>query len=177
MHLTLPKTWDNAKLDCYNRGGHLVVLKDTKIAQKISEVLDEYLNEWENYYVGAHAVSDSQWITVRNKIFPFDKFQSLWGPYEPSGDGWCGNMINGEKWNDAWKGKGWRINDVNCFSRQGYICEKKTSISGEDKVFLKQTKGKRTINNDLLFQDLPRVCSNPIQPVLGHTKFRIFLCN
>ncbi|PFX21360.1 G-protein coupled receptor GRL101 [Stylophora pistillata] len=130
VHLTQPKTWDDAKLDCYNRGGHLAVLKDTDIARNIAEVLDEYLNEWGFYYVGAHAMSRSQWITVRNEIFSLDKFQSLWGPYEPSGDGWCGNMINGEKWNDAWKGKGWRINDVDCLSSQGYICEKKTSISG-----------------------------------------------
>lgn len=44
---------------------------------------------------------------VKNEVFFFNKYLFFWGLYEFLGDGWCGDLILGEKWNDYWKGKGW----------------------------------------------------------------------
>lgn len=138
MHLPGQKTWDDARLDCYNRGGRLAVFEhgSKAHAQKINEFVDDYLDEWGYFYVGAYAVSDGQWITVENKTFSLTKFQSLWGPFEPSGDGWCADMIFGEKWDNKWKGKGWRINDEVCSSEIGFICEKKNLVPGKKEYSL-----------------------------------------
>ena len=87
---------------------------------------------WGFFFVGAHAVSTGRWITVRKQLFPTQSL--LWGPSEPSGDGWCTELIFGEKWNSNWKGKGWRINDQDCFSKEGFVCEKPKNTSGTDNI-------------------------------------------
>lgn len=98
--------------------------------QSLTKFIDEYAVEWEYFYVGAYAASDGRWITVNNQLFPSKS--SLWGPLEPSGDGWCADMIFGEKWNSNWNGKGWRINDAACLAKNGFVCQKQKDASGED---------------------------------------------
>lgn len=100
---------------------------------KITKFTDDYLDQLSYFYTGAYAAhtNNGQWITVKNESFPFNKYFSLWGPYEPSGDGWCGDLILGEKWNDYWKGKGWRINDGDCLTKEAYICQRQKHVSSK----------------------------------------------
>ena len=133
VHTLRQKTWNDARLECYNRGGRLAVFKHGIKLQEFSEFIDDYLDEWRRFHVGArYTISNGRWITVKNETFSLNKFQSLWGPFEPSGDGWCADMIFGEKWDNKWKGKGWRINDEVCSSKIGFICEKQNLVSGKD---------------------------------------------
>ena len=121
--------WDGARLECHNRGGRLAVLEDgVKPGHTLTNFIDEYMDEWEYFYVGAYAVSDGRWITVNNQ--PFSTKSSLWGPAEPSGDGGCADLIFAEKWNPNWKGKGWRVNDQPCITKQGFVCQKQKDASG-----------------------------------------------
>lgn len=98
---------------------------------KITKYIDDYLDEWSYFFIGAYAANNGQWITVQNEPFPFNKYSSLWGPYEPSGDGWCGDLILGEKWNEYWKGKGWRINDSGCLTKEAFICQRQKHDSSK----------------------------------------------
>ena len=100
------------------------MFEDGVDSNKITKFIDDYIDEWTFFSVGAFAASDGRWITVKNEPFSFDKYSSLWGPYEPSGDGWCGDLILGEKWNEYWKGKGWRINDGACLTKEAFICQR-----------------------------------------------------
>jgi len=101
---------------------------------KITKFIDDYLDRWSYFFTGAYAEhgNSGQWITVKNESFPFNKYSSLWGPNEPSGDGWCGDLILGEKWNSYWKGKGWRINDGACLTEEAYICQRQKNESSKN---------------------------------------------
>jgi len=129
LQITPAKNWGDARLECHNRGGRLAVLEDgMKPGHTLTKFIDEYVGESEYFYVGAYAVSDGRWITVNNQ--PFSTKSSLWGPAEPSGDGWCADLIFAEKWNPNWKGKGWRINDIPCLEKQAFVCQKEKEASG-----------------------------------------------
>ena len=108
------------------------MLKSGVEPHKITDFIDDYLDEWTYFAIGAYAASNGRWITVKNEPFPFNKYSSLWGPHEPSGDGWCGDLILGEKWNDYWKGKGWRINDGACLTKEAFICQRHKQDSSKD---------------------------------------------
>ena len=120
VHLLRKKPWGNARFDCWNRGGRLAVFEYGFDSHKITEFLDDYIDERTRFSVGAFAASEGRWITVKNEPFSFDKYSSLWGPYEPSGDGRCGDLI----WIASWKGKGWRINDGSCLRKKAFICQR-----------------------------------------------------
>ena len=113
---------------CHNRGGRLAVLGNAVKLDALSRFIDDYMGALEYFFVGAHVISDGRWITVRKQLFPAQSL--LWGPSEPSGDGWCTEMKFGEKWNSHWKG--WRINDKACLSKGGFVCEKPKNTSGTD---------------------------------------------
>lgn len=134
VHLLRKKNWGDARLDCWTRGGELARLKSGLEPQKITEFIDDYLHvdQWSYFFIAAYASNHGPWITVKNEAFPFNKYSSLWGPYEPSGDGWCGDLILGEKWNDYWKGKGWRINDGACLTKEAFICQKQKHGSSKN---------------------------------------------
>ena len=87
--------------------------------------------------IRANHVTTEHWISVRKQLFPAPSL--LWGPSEPSGDGWCTNLIFAEKWDFKWKGKGWRVNDTPCFLKQGFVCQKPKNTSGTDKIKNGQT--------------------------------------
>lgn len=106
------------------------MFENTVKPKKITEFVDEYIEGWETFYVGAYVVSTGQWITVNSQIF--DSKSSLWGPGQPSGDGWCADMLFGEKWDPKWKGKGWRLNDESCYLTTGFICQKLKNPYGKD---------------------------------------------
>ena len=127
------ETWKDARFECHNRGGRLAVLGNVVKPQTLSSLsrfMDEYLEEQVYFFVGAYAISDGRWITARKQLFPAQSL--LWGPSEPSGDGWCTDLIFGEKWNSNWKGKGWRINDENCLSKEGFVCQKPKTTAGNN---------------------------------------------
>ena len=132
VHLLRKKPWKDARFDCWNRGGSLAVFENGAEPHKLTQFIDDYVDEWSYFSVGAYAASDGRWITVKNEPFSFDKYSPLWGPYEPSGDGWCGDLISAEKWNDYWKGKGWRINDATCLSKEAYICQRQKHYSSKN---------------------------------------------
>ncbi len=124
VHLVRKRPWDDARLDCRNRGGQLAVFENGFEPHKITKFMNDYLDEWAYISVGAKASSDGRWITVKNESFSLNKYSSLWGPNEPSGDGWCGALIFGEKWDVSWRGKGWRINDDACLAKGGFVCQR-----------------------------------------------------
>ena len=125
--------------ECHNRGGRLALLGNAVKLHALSRFIDDYMEvpEWRSFFVGAHAASTGRWITVRKQLFPTQSL--LWGPMEPSGDGWCTNLIFAEKWSPSWKGKGWRVNDTPCFLKHGFICQKPKSTSGTDNIKNGQT--------------------------------------
>ena len=125
MQITQQKSWDDARLQCYNKGGQLAVFENTMRPHSITEFFDKYMMEWETFYVGGRAANTGQWITVTNKLF--DSHSSLWGPGEPSGDGLCGDLLLVESWNPKW-----RINDDNCLQSVGFVCEKQKTDAGKD---------------------------------------------
>ena len=96
----------------------------------MTRFIDEYLRRSDYFYVGAYADNDGRWVTVKNQLFSPQR--PLWGPWEPSGDGWCADLIFGERWDSRWKGKGWRINDEACFTKQGFVCQKQKHTLGKD---------------------------------------------
>ena len=129
LQIIYKRNWDGARLECHNRGGRLAILEDgVKPGHTLTNFIDAYMDEWGYFYVGAYAVSDGRWITVKNQ--PFSTKSSLWGPAEPSGDGWCADLIFAEKWNPNWEGKGWRVNDQPCITKQGFVCQKQKGASG-----------------------------------------------
>ena len=122
------ETWKDAMFKCQNLGGRLAVLGNDVKLRAYSRFIEDYVEDqtYFNYFVfvGAHVVSDGRWITVRKQLL---SAQSLpWGSFQPSGDGWCTDLIFEEKWNS----KGWRINDKNCLSKEGFVCQKPKNISG-----------------------------------------------
>lgn len=134
VHLLRKKDWGDARRDCWTRGGRLAMIKRGLEPHKITKFIDDYLDRWSYFFTGAYAEhgNSGQWITVKNESFPFNKYSSLWGPNEPSGDGWCGDLILGEKWNSYWKGKGWRINDGACLTEEAYICQRQKNESSKN---------------------------------------------
>ena len=139
MHVKSYETWKDARFECHNLGGRLAVVGNAVKLHALSRFIDDYMEvpRWRFFFVGAHAVSTGRWITVRKQLFPTQSL--LWGPSEPSGDGLCTDLIFAEKWNSNWKGKGWRINDQDCFSKEGFVCEKPKNISGTDNIKNGQT--------------------------------------
>ena len=123
------QTWEDAMFECQNHGGRLAVLGNTTKLHALSRFIDEYvegLRYFSFFFVGAHAISDGRWITVRKQLFPAQSL--LWGTSQPSGDGWCTDLIFEEKWNS----KGWRINDQNCLSKEGFVCQKPKNTLGNN---------------------------------------------
>ena len=122
-------SWEDAMFECQNHGGRLPVLGNTTKLHAFSRSIDDYeedLRYFSIFFVGAHVISDGRWITVRKQLFPAQS--SLWGTSQPSGDGWCTDLIFEEKWNS----KGWRINDQNCLSKEGFVCQKPKNTSGNN---------------------------------------------
>ena len=132
VHIKPKETWKDAMFECHNRGGRLAVLENAVKLHALSRFIDDYLGA---FFVGAYTTK--RWITVRKELFPVQSL--LWGPSEPSGDGWCTNLIFAEKWNSKWKGKGWRVNDIPCFLKQGFVCQKPKSASGTNNIKNGQT--------------------------------------
>ena len=128
IHRESYETWKDAMFKCQNLGGRLAVLGNDVKLRAYSRFIEDYVEDltYFNYFVfvGAHVVSDGRWITVRKQLL---SAQSLpWGSFQPSGDGWCTDLIFEEKGNS----KGWRINDKNCLSKEGFVCQKPKNISG-----------------------------------------------
>ena len=139
MHIKSYETWKDPRFECHNLGGRPAVLGNAVKLHALSRFIDDYMEvpRWRFFFVGAHAVSTGRWITVRKQLFPTQSL--LWGPSEPSGDGWCADLIFAEKWNSNWKGKGWRINDQDCLSKEGFVCQKPKNTSGTDNIKNGQT--------------------------------------
>ena len=117
--------------ECQNHGGRLAVLGNTTKLHALSRFIDDYVEDlgyFNEFFVGAHAISDGRWITVQKQLFPAQSL--LWGTSQPSGDGWCTDLIFEEKWNS----KGWRINDQNCFSEEGFVCQKPTKNTSGNNI-------------------------------------------
>ena len=122
-------SWEDVMFECQNHGGRLPVLGNTTKLHAFSRSIDDYeedLGNFSFFFVGAHVISDGRWITVRKQLFPAQSL--LWGTSQPSGDGWCTDLIFEEKWN----AKGWRINDQNCLSQEGFVCQKPKNTSGNN---------------------------------------------
>ena len=135
VHIKPKETWKDAMFECHNRGGRLAVLENAFKLHALLRFIDDYMGAGVAFSVGAYTTK--RWITVRKELFPVQSL--LWGPSEPSGDGWCTNLIFAEKWNSKWKGKGWRVNDIPCFLKQGFVCQKPKSTSGTDNIKNGQT--------------------------------------
>ena len=129
LQITPQKKWGLARLECYNRGGRFGVFENTLKLHLITKFIDEYMDERETIFVGGYAVDTGQWITVTNEVFASKS--SLWGPGEPSGDGLCGDMRFRENWNPKW-----RINDEDCSSELGFVCQKPMTGAGKHFVYV-----------------------------------------
>lgn len=127
------KSWAAARIQCHNRGGKLAEFENSLNGYALSTFLDGYMEYWGLFHVGAEVLSSERWITVENQ--PFDSTSSLWGPGEPSGDGWCANMMLGEKWRKDWRGKGWRLDSDSCNINLGFVCQKDTTTPGKNPYF------------------------------------------
>ena len=123
------ETWKDAMFKCQNLGGRLAVLGNAVKLRALSRSIYDYVEDlgfYNDFFIGAHAISDGRWITVRKQLFPAQSL--LWGTSQPSGDGWCTDLIFEGKWNS----KGWRINDQNCLSKEGFVCQKPKKTSGNN---------------------------------------------
>lgn len=127
------KSWAGARVQCHNRGGKLAEFENSLTTHALSTFLDGYVEYWSGFHVGAQILSSERWITVGYQ--EFDSTSSLWGPGEPSGNGWCANMILGEKWRKDWRGKGWRLDSDVCNINLGFVCQKKKTTSGTNTFF------------------------------------------
>ena len=130
IHLNPGKRWVEARRECLIHGGKLAVLREGENFDELMTFLEDFNQESVRLYVGGFAASEGKWISVKTELFPTKT--SLWGPHEPSGDGWCGSLALGEKWNPIWKGKGWRINDRPCLVAMGWICQKEKQSSSKN---------------------------------------------
>ena len=135
VHVKSYETWKDARFECHNRGGRLAVLGNAVKLHALSRFIDDYTGALVDFFVGAYTTE--RWITVRNQLFPAHSL--LWGPSQPSGDGWCTDLIFAEKWLSQWKGKGWRVNDGSCWSKRGFVCQKPKNTSGTDSIKNGQT--------------------------------------
>lgn len=94
------KTWQEAKLDCENMGGHLAVISSDEEMHFVSTIIPQ--KESENHIVwigGSDAAKEGKWEWVTGEAFSYTN----WKTYEPN------NYINEDylqidenpKWNDA----------------------------------------------------------------------------
>ena len=88
--------------------------------QDLNAFLEDYMEYLGWFHIDALPVAHFE--TIEHKRF--NVTSSLWGPGEPSGDGWCGNMLLGQK--------GWRVNDESCYVNIGFVCQKKKNTSGKE---------------------------------------------
>ena len=98
-------TWDEAQAACEKMGGNLASTLDS-LTQ--AGVVDLIPTSTDRVYIGAHKVGGS-WAWVDNS--PWGEPQ--WNPGQPSGDGPCGEIIEG------------RLNDLACSHKRANVCQKK----------------------------------------------------
>ena len=117
-------TWNDAKLYCESKGGHLVTITDESEQKKVKALLSD--PQFEGYWMGASIVNGS-WKWVTGESFTY----SNWYPGEPNDceEGMCLQMFSTYRytpgtWDDTWnngdKGDGIHV--------QGFICEWDSSV-------------------------------------------------
>ena len=112
--------WSNARIFCHRLNAELAVFSDGNSLQALAKLRREIKLEDEDLFVGLSG-SKLRWLWLDGENV--SNTDDLWGPYEPSGDGKCGCILNA-RWNSNWDGYGWRWNDLPCTTIYlGYICE------------------------------------------------------
>ena len=114
------KSQSDSRRECHKRGGRLAVFESSLTTQDLTAFLEDYMEYLGWFHIDALPVA--HFVTTEQKQFSLTS--SLWGPGEPSWDGWCGNMILGQK--------GWRVNDESCYVNIGFVCQTKTNTSGKE---------------------------------------------
>ena len=114
------KTWSSARSFCHKQDADLAVVSDARMLKQLVNQRKEMTLDDRELFLGLSSRLNWVWSDGTN-ISDTNRF---WGPGEPSGDGKCGSFLNAISWDSAWKGFGWRWNDLGCTRvRQGFICE------------------------------------------------------
>ena len=106
------------------------MLKDTTKQSTITAFFNEYLDEWDDFYLGAYAVSSGQWMTVKKQ--PFASTSPLWALGGPKPDGWCSQLYYSQKFVTDEIKDGWAVITSHCFYRRRFVCQKGKNAAGKN---------------------------------------------
>jgi len=105
--------WTDANFECNNIGGQLASIPNAQINAHIASLQEEK----DQSYIGLikSGPADDQWTWTDGTPFDYVDF----GPGEPTGDGFCGDIWNDSTWLVGW-------NDVSCYTKydKSFICQK-----------------------------------------------------
>ena len=109
-------SWATARTACLKHGTRLAVSQDVSTLGYLKTLAEgTKVGNWYAFYIGASATQNLKWRWTNGETV---SSSAPWGPREPSGDGNCGTVIKPAGWS------GWKLNDENCATRLGFVCEK-----------------------------------------------------
>ena len=112
------KSWADSQRECHQRGGRLAMFESNLNTQYLTGFLEDYMEYLGSFHTGASRLKTGRFITIEHQ--QFSRTSPLWGPGQPSGNGFCGVM---------WLYSGWRLNDESCNNKRGFVCQKKKNSS------------------------------------------------
>ncbi|XP_067653883.1 C-type lectin domain family 4 member M-like [Haliotis asinina] len=104
------KTWTYAKADCERDGGHLVVLEDVVVQQRLEQVLNYFPNASEGVFIGLDDIAvEGEYVWADSRVL----VNSFWAPDQPgnSTDENCVAMLT-----DG-------LHDERCDLAMYYVCQ------------------------------------------------------
>ncbi|XP_041360425.1 hemolymph lipopolysaccharide-binding protein-like isoform X2 [Gigantopelta aegis] len=116
FHYYWELNWSSASLVCQQEGGRLVMAnteeKRELLARKIAHSRDLRIRDDNGFYVGAYAISGSDFSWLDGNDTPVD--HSAWASGKPDGSGNCTVLLPTESF---------KLADENCDVQRPYICE------------------------------------------------------
>ncbi|XP_067041821.1 uncharacterized protein [Acropora muricata] len=116
------KCWADSQRECHQRGGRLAMFESNLNTQYLTGFLEDYMEYLGSFHTGASSLKTGRFITIEHQ--QFSRTSPLWGPGEPSGDGFCSVMLLHSRW---------RLNDESCSNKRGFVCQKKKNTSAVSK--------------------------------------------